>query len=127
MNVEISKSDIRNKSPWNELKGEVYQLPDFYYSLKTVVVRGTTFRMVRPPDSLVFNAGQEINFIWDYKLEAPLTITIRDNRENKVYSGVADKTQWFILDQSLPDGIYIYTVEEGNKLLQVGIFFIARD
>jgi hypothetical protein len=64
--------------------------------------------------------------MWDYSLDKPLKVTIRDIGNNSVHSGIASGNQWYILNQKLSEGIYVYTIEEGERLLHVGIFFVSE-
>lgn len=107
-----------------DLSEEVYQLPGIYASIDAMVIRGTGFRMVRPPDSLMFKQGNEISFLWKYNTEGSLRLTVLNNREKIVHEAIVDHTEWYILESPLDEGIYIYTIEEAGSVVKLGVFFV---
>jgi len=110
----------------SDLKGKIYELPGSYSRLQEFVIRGTTFKMIRPPDSLVFSEGQEITFLWKYEGSNELNVVIKNYRDEVVYAGSSDRADWYIVREGLNRGIYYYTISENKDLLQLGVFFVAE-
>ncbi len=110
----------------SDLKGKIYELPESYSRLQEFVIRGTTFKMIKPPDSLIFYEGQEITFLWKYEGSDELNIVIKDYRDKLVYSGPSDRCDWYVVQNGLDRGIYYYSISEKSDILQLGIFFVAE-
>ncbi len=111
----------------SDLKGKIYELPGSYSRLQEFVIRGTTFKMIRPPDSLILPEGQEIAFLWKYEGSNELNVVIKNYRDEIVYAASSDRADWHILSEGLDRGIYYYTISENKDLLQLGIFFVAEE
>jgi hypothetical protein len=125
LNIDTSFRQNINRTAAEDLKGQRFELPESYGNLRKIVQRGTTFVMIRPPDSLVFQTNSEVNFLWKYENDIPLEITVVNSRDEVIHSGSSQNAKWYILQLNFPDGIYMYTISEGDILLHVGVFFIA--
>lgn len=122
----ISNERIAHVHDGKFLTEQKYQLSEFYFELKNMVVRGDAFRIIQPPDSLVLKREMKVHFNWITLESAPLTFILTDRNGIVLKSMSLQDQDSFKLRIDWEPGIYFYQFKKQEEILYLGVLFISE-
>ena len=122
----ISNERLAHVHDGKFLTEQKYQLTEFYFELKKMVVRGEAFRLIHPPDSIVLRREMKVHFNWITQESTHLSFVLTDRNGNELQSLMLEHQDSFKLRMDWDPGIYFYQFKRQDELLYLGVLFISE-
>jgi hypothetical protein len=121
--LDKNKPVTIDKSKPKTFKDSRYRINPSLENMIGSQLRSHRIEVLEPPNNSVLKG--RILFSWKKDLSKPHTIKIVNNRNDVLYTyKISGKA--FQFNESLPNGLYYWKLEDENELLHVGKFFIKN-